>query len=432
MASFSLAVTNEDAVIPDLVNESHIKANLLLTSDLLGYVEKPNTYFQNNDAKTLEALDLLMLTQGWRKIDWKMIEPLIKYEAEKELNISGIITKNGVPLPLSKVSLMTNVGGMFVIDTVSNEKGEFIFENLEFVDPTKFVIQARTETDQKDVKIAVNLNSEQEITALKHSEDMDVNINATIENYLNKSTPYFEEMNKQGLLSKTIFLSEVKIEGSTTNLAPNSKNLNGPGNADQIIDVTQLPLANRVDKYLQGRALGVAIDKAGQAISNRNFTQKGKEPPLYMRVILDGVDMGAGFSLIDLNPQLIESIEVLTSTSKIAVYGPNGQGGLFVVTTRKGAQSYDVVKYAPGLTTYIPKGYYVARTFYSPKYNVAPSDKPDLRTTVFWAPNLVTDETGKVKFDYFNTDQAGNYRMVIEGIDINGNLARRTFSYKVN
>lgn len=452
-ASMSVSITNMDAVEPDLSDESHIKTNLLLTSDLIGYIEKPNDYFLNNDAKTSEALDLLMLTQGWRKIDWTLPNPVIKHQAETALTISGLITKGDVPLSGSKVSLMTNAGGMFVIDTLSNEKGEFIFDNLEFLDPTKFVIQARAGKDQKDIKIALNLSPEQPVSANANSRDLEVNVNGTIENYLKKSKTYFEEMNKQGLLSKTIFLDEVKIEGDRASQAPNSKNLNGPGNADQVIDVSQLPMATRVDKYLQGRAMGVVIDQKGVAISRKSFSNKVSvaqssnprrqlsrrpEPApesneqINMRIILDGVDMGNSYTLLDLDPQTIESIEVLTSIPKLTVYGPMGQGGLFIITSKTGAPSYNTVKYAPGVTTYVPKGYYAARTFYTPKYDVEPSDKPDLRTTVHWIPNLVTDETGKIKFDYFNTDQPGNYRMVIEGIDLNGNLARRTFNYKVN
>ncbi len=156
-----------------------------------------------------------------------------------------------------------------------------------------------------------------------------------------------------------------------------------------------------------------------------------------MHVILDGTNMGNtgpgadGFNLNQLYPQDIESIEVLTSMTKLAVYGPSAARGLIIVTSKKGSSNVSTVKYAPGLTTYTPKGYYVSREFYSPKYDIAPSDKPDLRTTVFWTPNLVTDEMGKVNFSYFNTTQPGNYRMVIEGIDISGNLARKTYTYTV-
>ncbi|MES2651559.1 MAG: TonB-dependent receptor plug domain-containing protein [Bacteroidota bacterium] len=445
-ASFSVSVTNADAVAPDLAHESNILANLLLTSGLVGYVENPNSYFLNNDSKTSEALDYLMLTQGWRKIGWKLVEPVITHEVEKGLKIRGVITKNAMPLPLSTVSLVTNKDGIFKIDTVSNDKGEFTFENLEFSDSTKFIIQALTEANKKDVLVGIKHYPEQEVTAIPTNE-VEVNVNESINNYLNKSRPYFEEQSRQGLLSKTTLLKEVNIESKRVNLAPNSKNLNGPGIADQVVDVSQLGLAKNVAEYLQGRVANVKII-GGTATNMRTYkagfgtslggTSSGKDGKSgSMHVILDGMDMGSTesdeFDLRQLNPQEIESIEVLTSLSKLAVYGPNASRGLIIVTSKKGSSSTtNTTKYAPGVTTYFPKGYSVSREFYSPKYDVAPSDKPDLRTTVFWAPNLVTDEMGKVKFDYFNTEQPGNYRIVIEGIDVSGNLARKTYTYSVN
>ena len=66
--SFSIAVTNTAAVEPDEDNESNILSNLLLTSDLKGYIEKPNYYFRNRDQQTREDLDNLMLTQGWSRL----------------------------------------------------------------------------------------------------------------------------------------------------------------------------------------------------------------------------------------------------------------------------------------------------------------------------------------------------------------------------
>ena len=72
--SFSVAVTNTAIVNPDIANENNILTNLLLTSDLVGYVEKPTYYFIKNDVKTRLALDNLLPTQGWRKINWEEIK----------------------------------------------------------------------------------------------------------------------------------------------------------------------------------------------------------------------------------------------------------------------------------------------------------------------------------------------------------------------
>lgn len=47
---------------------------------------------------------------------------------------------------------------------------------------------------------------------------------------------------------------------------------------------------------------------------------------------------------------------------------------------------------------------------------------PDLRTTLYWSPRLVTDEQGNATFSFYTSDQPGNYFLNIEGIAENGEL----------
>jgi uncharacterized protein YfaS (alpha-2-macroglobulin family) len=55
----------------------------------------------------------------------------------------------------------------------------------------------------------------------------------------------------------------------------------------------------------------------------------------------------------------------------------------------------------------------------------------DLRSTIYWNPNIITGEDGKASFEYFNADGKGTYRVVVERIDADGNLGRQVFRYKV-
>ena len=55
-----------------------------------------------------------------------------------------------------------------------------------------------------------------------------------------------------------------------------------------------------------------------------------------------------------------------------------------------------------------------------------------MRITIYWNPNIITDKDGKASFAYFNNDIKGTYRVVIEGIDDNGNLGRKVYRYKVD
>ncbi|MES2417928.1 MAG: TonB-dependent receptor plug domain-containing protein [Bacteroidota bacterium] len=425
--SFSVAITNSLAVSPDPENESNILTSLLLTSDLKGYVEKPNHYFLSDDAKTATDLDNLLLTQGWRKIDWIAVnnaQPLvISYQPEKELQISGTLTTNsGKPLPGGKVSLFSNSAGFFAADTLTDANGRFNFNDMQFSDSTKFVVQGRTAKNKKDVQLKLDIIRPQLITANKNTGDITVNVNQELKNYLQKSNDYFDELTRKGLLSRTIMLKGVEIIGKK-NPAPNSSNLNGAGNADAVITAKDLEHAFSISQYLQSRIPGINI-RNGRAFSMR--ANGGA-----MQIILDGIKMESDFTLDEIIVQDIESVEVLKSIGNTAIYGSAGSSGILVFTTKRGGSgSYNT--YAPGIITYSPKGYPILRQFYSPKYDSKPDPKPDLRTTVYWNPHLVSNKEGKANINLFNTDQSGTYRVVIEGIDAMGNLARKTFTYQVN
>ncbi|MEJ2904620.1 TonB-dependent receptor plug domain-containing protein [Pedobacter panaciterrae] len=424
-ASFSIAVTNTTSVKPDEENESNIFTTLLLTSDLIGYIEKPNYYFLHDDQKTQQDLDNLMITQGWRRILWKNIinnaGPNIRYEPEKSLKISGVVTSyGGKPLPNSKVSLFSSSGGLFAIDTLSDAQGRFNFDNLIFNDSTKFIVQARTAKNKKSVDIVLDVVSGQIVTKNKNTGDIEVNVNEALSGYLKQSENYFDDLTKRGILERTILLKEVNIV-EKKNPAKNSSNLNGAGNADAIITTDQLQYCTTLSQCLQGRVAGLIIRNGTPYLMRNNGTP--------MSIVLDGMQMEGDF-LDNINPMDIETIEVLKSAGNTAIYGSRGGGGVLVITTKRGGGYSSASTFTPGIIPFSPKGYYTPREFYSPKYD-APDNRPDYRTTIYWNPNIVTNESGKAAFNYFNSDEPGTYRIVIEGMDMLGNLARTVYTYEV-
>jgi TonB-dependent SusC/RagA subfamily outer membrane receptor len=424
-ASFSIAVTNTTSVKPDEENESNIFTTLLLTSDLIGYIEKPNYYFLHDDQKTQQDLDNLMITQGWRRILWKNIinnaGPNIRYEPEKSLKISGVVTSyGGKPLPNSKVSLFSSSGGLFAIDTLSDAQGRFNFDNLIFNDSTKFIVQARTSKNKKSVDIVLDVVSGQVVTKNKNTGDIEVNVNEALSGYLKQSENYFDDLTKRGILERTILLKEVNIV-EKKNPAKNSSNLNGAGNADAIITSDQLQTCQVLSQCLQGRVAGLIIRNGTPYLMRNNGTP--------MSIVLDGMQMEGDF-LDNINPMDIETVEVLKSVGNTAIYGSRGGGGVLVITTKRGGGYSSASTFTPGIIPFSPKGYYTPREFYSPKYD-APDNRPDYRTTIYWNPNIVTNESGKAAFNYFNSDEPGTYRIIIEGMDMLGNLARTVYTYEV-
>ncbi|SMC72435.1 carboxypeptidase-like regulatory domain-containing protein [Pedobacter africanus] len=430
--SFSIAVTNTASVKPDPENETNILTSLLLRSDLAGYIEKPNYYFLNNDEKTAQALDNLLMTQGWRRILWKNIinniPPNIRYQPERSLAISGTITSyGGKPLPNSKVSLFSSSGGFFAIDTLTDAQGRFNFDNLIFNDSTKFIVQGRTAKNKKSVDIKLDIVPGQIVTKNTNTGDIEVNVNEALQAYLKRSNNYFDELTKRGLLERSLMLNEVKIV-EKRNDAKNSSNLNGAGRADFIITAEMLQNCVTLSQCLQGRVAGLIIENGIPYLTRNMFSSlSGKVP---MQIVLDGMHVEADF-LDNIMPNDVESIEVLKSVGNTAIYGSRGGGGVLIITTKRGG-GFAGSTFAPGIITFAPKGYHTIREFYSPKYEPGTTDsRPDLRSTVYWNPHVVTDKEGKAAINYFNTDEAGTYRVVIEGIDVMGHLARTVYTYEV-
>ncbi|MBS1528498.1 MAG: hypothetical protein JST19_22820, partial [Bacteroidetes bacterium] len=129
--SFSVSVVNESVLNDDADAGANILSHLLLASDLKGYIEKPGYYFSDNgDARN--DLDILMLTQGYRRFEWKKIlaggEAPVKYAPERSLTISGHVkTPGGKPVAKAKVSLLSSQGGFMMIDTMTDQDGRFVF-----------------------------------------------------------------------------------------------------------------------------------------------------------------------------------------------------------------------------------------------------------------------------------------------------------------
>jgi hypothetical protein len=90
--NFSLAVIDNSQVRPDSLDNNGIAASLLLNSELNGHIENPGYYINRKDKLAWQALDNLLLTQGWTGYDWKDIfapaKP-IAFKAEKDFKITG-------------------------------------------------------------------------------------------------------------------------------------------------------------------------------------------------------------------------------------------------------------------------------------------------------------------------------------------------------
>lgn len=432
IGTFSAAVIDESKVQTNEAAETSILSQILLTSDLRGYIEQPNYYFTNPSDKTNADLDILMMTQGYRRFEWKALLanqlPAIKFQPEKTLQISGTIkTSGGKPVPNGKIMLFTTTGGTFILDTVADANGRFAFKNLVFKDSIKFVLQARTAKNGKNVDIA--LDNLPATMAVKSKQAQDAQVSSVaLASYLKFTKKQYDEEAKYGLGNHTIMLKEVTITEKKKSAVANSSNLNGAGNADQVItgDFFDKMGCVTIDQCLQGRLVGV-IFRNGIPYSTRSMNTP-------MQIIIDGIYVEPDF-LSTLVPNNIASIEVLRTIGNTAIYGSRGGGGVLLINTKRGGDyAADASQiYAPGILTYTPKGFYSARQFYSPAYDDPKTNVTiaDLRTTIYWKPNIITDKDGNASIEYFNAGSKGTYRVVVEGINDDGYLGRQVYRYQV-
>jgi len=437
--SFSISVTNASKVEPDELNESNIFTDLLLTSDLSGYIEKPNYYFLKKDQETRLNTDLLMMTQGWRRFVWKdflnnSTKP-VTFQPEKLLVISGTINAyGGKPLAKTKVSLLSTANKLFIIDTLTDENGRFAFKEMFFGDSTKFAVRAETEKGKSNVDIKMDIVSGHIVQKNLNTGDIEINVNEALASYLTKSDNYFEDLARISQVRNTINLETVNIVGQK-NTVIESANFNGPGNADFIFKSDYLETRQDVYQALVGRIPGirfVRLESGGQvpyltkAQTQHAGNLEGVNP---MKIIVDGIEIDTS-RVGEINFNDIETMEVLTSASLSFLYGTTG--GVLIITSKKATKDPNKIAAGPGTLAYSPHGYYTAREFYMPKYEPNENNKPtDFRTTIYWKPNLITDIDGNANFEYYNANEPGTYRVVIEGIDAVGSLARKVYNYEV-
>ena len=440
-ASFSVSVTNSTLITPDEENESNILTDLLLTSDLTGYVQNPNRYFLSNNVATREDLDALMLTQGWRKISWEALAtnsiPVPQFEPEKALHISGRITTTaGNPIVGGKLSLFS-YKSMLALDTLSDSNGQFNFDRLQFNDSTKFVLQAKS-LDKKNLRISIDRIPQPSIPSIDLYFSTVMDVNKDIAPYLKKSAEYLDDLVRSGKIKKSgIDIESVEIEGKRRNLAsPNSSNYNLSGKADQVVTAKELEHVFSLGAYIQQGRMRSVFMQDGLPISTRfvsladagfktNDFGNVVSSKLPMEVIYNGMRVSP--SIIEFIPvEEIESVEVITNMSGMLMYGVSD--GIIIITS-KSVGITGIPDSIAGLITFKPKGFSVSKEFYVPGY--VQKQQKDLRTTVFWKPMLTTDKSGKATLEFPNTSQVGTHRMVIEGIDADGNLARKVATYVV-
>lgn len=179
-------------------------------------------------------------------------------------------------------------------------------------------------------------------------------------------------------------LSEVVVVGYGT-----QKKSQMTGAISQVTSkqITEMPLTN-LGQALQGRAAGVDVSQSGSKpgaaprilIRGRRSFNAGNDP-LY---VVDGIPLSAGYE--DINPNDIQSMEVLKDATATAIYGARGANGVILVTTKRGANK--------GKTTVTLDTYAGASNAYSQLELFSGEEFAEYVREAYRATNLYKDANG--------------------------------------
>jgi hypothetical protein len=438
----SLAVLDKEQIIKN--SEVHgISAHKLIESELKGHIEDADFYFKNDSTNKI-ALDLLMLTQGYRKFSIKNKNSKeLQYETEKYFNISGKLKFDGSKTHEGKfnyrdISLVLICGSKnsYLGQSKPDSLGKFKFQIPLMYGKSHAMLQATT---PKKKPFNGDIILENPVTQPQLS---------TIPSF-SYTSPSIEYIKGIQAVKKTE-ISKIPLYGSMSRsldevvvtAKANAKYWwhNYDKDAIKIANLDSLdPGGNR---YMNINDL--LVEEFGAIRYNRNGLQTVLLPiirsvgrggsywfPIY---VVDGEKFwnGEGFdftplqTLSSFHVDAIKRILVVPPGKGIAMYyayEPIIGFPQFMMQSLVIIETYSKNIYRgdpQGIKTFILDGLDAPRVFYSPRYEGFLKNIPvyDGRATIFWAPSILTDENGQAKIEFFTSDRQTSLEVIANGIEV--------------
>ncbi len=401
---------------------------LWLGSELKGYIEDPDFYLKRDNAETNDALDNLLLTQGWRRFDWKNVSkaPSFTYIPENQGHlITGKITNETTGKPAEDVLVYLSVPGrrVQVYGCRSDAQGLVHFNMDNFFGPSQVVLQTNTTEDTiYRLQIFSPFSDEYaggELPRLTVSEESgdelaQANLHMEIENAYHEN----DLQKMQPLLIDTLPFYQK------------------PYKTYMLDDYTRF---TTMEEVMREYVVEVNVVKRNKHFHFTTFNTPGfklqnlqpsesimMEDPF---ILLDGVPVFDVDKIIAYDPLKVQKLEVVASRY---ILGPIKANGILSYTTYKGdlpgfsLNPHDVILDYDGLQN--------QRIFYSPDYSTEEalqSRLPDFRNVLYWSPDINTNANGEGKISFFTGDIPGKYVVEIQGISADGNAGSSSFTFDV-
>lgn len=425
LTNLSMSVYNTSAILSEDEYANNIFTHFLLNSELKGSIENPAYYFKDDSLTTLHALDLLMMTQGYREFEWNEILgdkfPEITFDPEPSIEIKGRVFSEATNKPVvhGEVTMITLKNLLGVYKKETDSLGKFVFSDLYFYDTIYVSMKAKNKHGKSATIIELDSSSTTppKSTYLPdlytyrgdNSSESPISLNESNRNYISRKWS----------LNDTILIGDVNVVARKRVVEDGHPRIYLE--ADFVLDLEKRddPPANIYD-YIDGKIPGVIFDE-----KTRTFSARGDKLKIYM----DGMEDRVGIVEM-LSSQMFDKVEYIKSG---ILAGINYKGGILFFYAKRGGKFIDTPKKPEGMEGARIIGYSVSRKFYSPCYETAPQPEKveDYRNTIYWNPVLRTDSSGVATAAFYHSDDIGDMKVVVEGVTSNGHLCRGISGYKV-
>ena len=417
-SSLSVSVYRIDSL--QRTDEAGINSFVWLSADVKGRVESPDYYFKDDSRETNQALDNLLLAQGWRSFNWadatSGIKPSFQFPPEYDGQIvSGTISNriSGRPAPntLTYISFPGTKARLF--SARSDADGHFFFNSGLIYGANEVVLQANHFIDSTAYKIDLASPFSDKFSATS----------LPAFNISPRQKPLLTEHSLSMQVQNTYQSAGMRRFYSTDT---DSSSFYGQPAKSFVLD--QFTRFTTMEEVMREFVSYIFLVRKEKKLYLKAFNSRGVfdgEP----MVMVDGVPVFDNNKIFEVDPLKIKRVDVVPERvfNGAAVFE-----GLVALTTYKGDMTSFELNPKAILLDY--DGLQLQRQFYSPVYDSGDeraSRLPDFRNALYWNPDLTTAQDGKASASYFTSDMPGKYVGVLQGISNNGRSGSAYFSFEV-
>jgi hypothetical protein len=409
------------------MDEQDIQSFLWLSSDLKGHIESPSFYF-NGSPMAKEAMENLMLTQGWRRFKWDDVlqekAPAAAFIAEHSGHIiSGKVVSSVNGRPVRDVEAYLSIPGRNSNFRVaeSDSLGRIRFDVQHMKGSVEVIVQ--TDPLGMDTLTRVEINnpfSEQYsattlppfyLTAANENLLTDQSIGVQVQNAYagTKLKTYFPNRDTMSLLfnPNAVYMMDDYVRFTTM---------------EEVLReyVGLMNVQNRGGKFTF-----LLLEDYDIPLGDMRMTHFFQTNPL---VLVDGVPVFNMNKLISFDPLKLRKLEAY---NKHYFMGTPSYPGILSFTSYKG--DFAGFELEPRALVIDYDGLQLEREFYSPEYDGSDVNDhtPDFRTLLYWSHDVPTDSKGERRVHFYASDKKGNYVVIVQGLTATGQCGSATFGFEV-